>query len=215
MGIKLNDRLFAGQLITQKQMKNIKIIAFLLLGLAASAKEDTLSTSKNYLSIELDPAPFILGGYSFSMKYSPSTLNHFTIIGSVYRSDFPDKMMQKSNFEKGFRDVKINTSYALFADYFLSDNRSGFHLGPSVFYYSKTIGINARKEAMNFKSIYPNLRVGYVYKPFRNSGFYLNPWVNVGKEIITSGQNYIAENEFSIDKFSYIVAIHFGYQVLF
>ena len=124
MGIKLNDRLFAGQLITQKQMKNIKIIAFLLLGLAASAKEDTLSTSKNYLSIELDPAPFILGGYSFSMKYSPSTLNHFTIIGSVYRSDFPDKMMQKSNFEKGFRDVKINTSYALFADYFFKNDRN-------------------------------------------------------------------------------------------
>ena len=119
MGIKLNDRLFAGQLITQKQMKNIKIIAFLLLGLAASAKEDTLSTSKNYLSIELDPAPFILGGYSFSMKYSPSTLNHFTITGSVYRSDFPDKMMQKSNFEKGFGDVKIKNSYVLLADYFL------------------------------------------------------------------------------------------------
>lgn len=197
-------------------MKKIKIIVFILIGLTASAKEDPQpSISENYLSIELDPAPFLLRGYSFSLKYSPAKLNNITITGSIYRSDFPDKMMKKSNFEKGFRDLKINTSYALFNDYFFREDRTGFHFGPSVFYYSKSVRLNSGSEFSSFKSIYPNVRAGYVYKPFKNSGFYLNPWLNLGKEIITSGQNKIGEHEFSNDKLSYIVAIHFGYQVLF
>jgi hypothetical protein len=197
-------------------MKTIKIILFLLIGLTANAKEDaSTSVSRNFLSLELDPAPFILGGYSFSLKYSPAKLSHFTIMGSMYRSAFPDKMMKKSNFEKGFRDLKINTSYAVFADYFISNDRTGIHFGPAIFYYSKSVGFNSNTETTSFKSIYPNLRAGYVYKPFRNSGFYLNPWINVGKETIASGRTKLGGEEFSNDKLSYIVAIHFGYQLTF
>lgn len=35
--------------------------------------------------------------------------------------------------------MKIETSYALFVDYFIKSNRTGFHTGPSVFFYSKSM----------------------------------------------------------------------------
>lgn len=197
-------------------MKTLNIILLLIICFNANAQNDsTISRSKNYLSIELDPAPFILGGYSFSMKYSPRKLTHFTFIGSVYSSKFPDKMMSKPNFEKGFRNMKLNTSYAFFADYFIRHDRRGFHFGPSAFLYSKSVGSNSSADVANFKSIYPNIRLGYMYKPFKKSGFYINPWFNLGKEFALDNNNSIEGNEFSSNAISYIIAIHFGYQITF
>lgn len=173
------------------------------------------STPSSTLAVELDPAPFILGGYSVSVRYSPQTLNHFSLTGSVYSSRLPDKMMGKANYEKGLRDLKIETSYALFFDYFLKANRTGFHAGPSVFFYSKSVGNNFDAARQNLNSIYPNLRVGYVYKPFRKSGLYLNPWLNLGKEMVTKRDKASHGAAFVPDKWMYILALHVGYRVEF
>ena len=167
------------------------------------------------ISIEVDPAPFILGGYSVSLKYSPQTMRHLTVMGSVYSSALPDKMMDKSNYEKGFRDLKIETSYALFADYFMKPNRTGFHAGPSVFFYSKSVESHPDARRQNFHSIYPNVRIGYVYKPFKKCGLYFNPWFNMGKELVTKRDNVAQGEIFIPGRFSYILALHVGYQVRF
>src|SRR6185503_19201679 len=104
-------------------MKILSTLLLVLIFFNANAGNGTApGSSKNYLSIEIDPAPFILGGYSFSLKYSPAKLNHVTVMGSVYCSAFPDKMMSKPNREKGFRNLKIKTSYAIFTDYFLKSD---------------------------------------------------------------------------------------------
>ena len=197
-------------------MKTLNVILLIFINLAANAQCDSVANqSNNYLALELDPAPFILGGCSFSVKYSPEKFNHIAFTGSVYCSKFPDRMMSKSNYENGFRNLRINTSYALFADYFIKQNRTGFYFGPSVFLYSKSVGTIASSEVADFKSIYPNLRIGYVYKPFKRNGFYINPWFNFGKELALDNNNSIAGKEFSSNPFSYILAIHLGYQITF
>lgn len=173
------------------------------------------TTPPSTLALEVDPAPFILGGYSVSVRYSPKSLNHFSVMGSVYSSRLPDKMMGKANYEKGFRDLKLETSYALFVDYFLKANRTGFHAGPSMFFYSKSVGNQFDTGRQSFSSIYPNLRVGYLYKPFKKSGLYLNPWFNVGKEWVTKRENASHGAEFVPEKLMYILALHVGYRVTF
>jgi len=203
-------------------MKTLKIILLLIICLTAKAQStqpdcrmgDTAQChSKNYWSVEVDPAPFILGGYSFSLKYSSDRFKHLTLMGSIYRSEFPDNMMSDKNYENGFRNLKINTSSAFFADYFIKTNRTGFHFGPSVFYYCKSVESNSSDEVAKFKSVCPNIRAGYVFKPFKNNGFYINPWFNVGKEFVLGDNNSIDNMEFVTDKISYIVAIHLGYQL--
>jgi len=203
-------------------MKTLKIALFLLIGLTANAqstdkrcsrKDSTDCSTTTYLAVEVDPAPFILGGYSFSLKFSPAKLKHVTLMGSIYSSDFPDKMMSDQNYENGFRNMKIKTSSALFADYFLKDNRTGFHFGPSVFFYNKSVEHASSGEVANFNSFYPNLRAGYVFAPFKNCGLYLNPWINFGKEIVVGNEASINDSEFTSEDFSYIVALHVGYRL--
>jgi hypothetical protein len=197
-------------------MKILNSILLLCISLGAIAQNNSVNGhSNNYLSLELDPAPFILGGYSVSLKLSPAKLPHLTFMGSAYSSKFPDNMMNKPNYEKGFRSLKINTSYAFFVDYYTGQNRSGLHFGPSVFLYSKSVSARFSPAIASFSSIYPNIRVGYLYRPFIQSGFYLNPWFNYGKELFIGDGNTLEGVKFLSNTTSYILAIHLGYQIAF
>lgn len=189
-------------------------IALLLFSLNASAQMDTTitRTPQSYVAVEFDPAPFILGGYSVSVKYSPAKWEHLAVTGSVYSSSFPDRMMSKANYKAGFRDLTIETSFALFGDYFLRSDHNGFHFGPSVFIYSKSVGSTFTKERTSFRSVYPNMRVGYVYTPFKKLGFYINPWINAGKEAKITGSDQIDGRTYTLAKCSYIAAVHVGYR---
>ncbi|MCU0360914.1 MAG: hypothetical protein MUF75_09390 [Bacteroidia bacterium] len=194
-------------------MKKTSLLLFMAMVIGLKAQDN--HPVKNYISLELDPAPFILGGYSFSVKFSPKKWNYCSLMASAYSSNFPDKMMSKENYDKGFRDLKLETSYALFADYFIRPDRQGWHFGASTFFYSKSVGMDDSAERTAFKSIYPNLRIGYMYKPFKSSGFYINPWLNFGKELVTSGSTALNGVNYGMSNCSYVLALHLGYQLSF
>lgn len=196
-------------------MKKTFCLLLLTTLLNASSQTDSLPLSKkNILSLEVDPAPFILGGYSISLRYIPKKTGRMSFMFSSYGSSFPDAMMDKTNYNKGFRNLKIKPSTAFFLDYFLNNKQKGWHLGPSIFAYSKTVELKNYPGNISFYSLYPNLRLGYLFK-ISNSGFYINPWLNVGKEIFISGEKATNEMEYSLNAYSYIVALHLGYRISF
>jgi hypothetical protein len=199
-------------------MKTIFLLFLLVtfLHFESSAQTDTLSPKQHsYLSLEIDPAPFVLGGYSLSVKYSPKKLSHLTFTGSVYASKFPDKLMSKVNYEKGFRDLQIETSYAGFVDYFLNRNRTSWHAGTSLFVYKKSVGMEGNSQRATFYTLYPNIRIGYLYQPFRKLGLYLNPWINLGSERNLDTNNILQGASFKANSIQYILALHIGYYLNF
>jgi len=193
-----------------KMMKNLLIIAVILFSISTQA-QDTIR--KNYISLELDPAPFILGGYSFSLKYSPKKMPKTAFMASVYGSDLPNYMMSKENKENGWTNAKLETSYALFVEFYLKKNRRGFYYGPSIFLYNKSAELSSVNETTKFRTLYPNLRAGYVWYPFKNIDLYLNPWLNIGSEINIDNNNSLKGIEYKPSKFYYIVALHIGYSI--
>lgn len=192
------------------------LLLFIALGFKSRAQNDTLLQKQHqYLSVEIDPAPFVLGGYSLSVKYSTKKISRLSVTGSVYASKFPDKLMSKANYEKGWRDLHIERSYAGFVDYFLNNKRTGFHFGPSLFLYKKSAGLAGSLQRTTFHTLYPNIRIGYVYQPFRKIGLYVNPWVNLGSERNLDKNNTLEHVSFSANKLQYIMALHIGYHVNF
>ncbi len=187
-------------------MRTILILLFVLLTISTSLK-----AQNHTFGIELDPAPFIFNGYSVSVKYSPKNLNRISFMASVYSSDFPDGMLLKENKDNGWSEMKFNTSFAFFTDFYFNDSKTGFHFGPSVFYYDKTVSQSSTNESLTFNTVYPNIRAGYVWYPFDGMNLYLNPYVNVGSEINIDSKNKIGDNEFKPNTFNYVMAIHLGY----
>lgn len=194
-------------------MKKITTLLLLVFKITMFGQASTTKSvaTKGMLALELDPAPFILKGYSVSIKFSAKQTSHFTGMCSVYGSNFPDGMMDKRNYNLGFRNMRIKTSGAFFLDYFLNNRRTGLHAGPSVFYYSRNVQKIDKERDINFNTVYPNLRIGYVWKFSRRCGFYVNPWLNVGREFYSGKHNNGFESGFLLNNMSYIVALHLGY----
>jgi len=163
------------------------------------------------LAIEIDPAPFILKGYSISLKYSPKRTKKIAYMASIYQSGFPDGMMSKTNKNTGWSSMKIETSYATFVEFYLNEKRKGFYFGPSVFWYNKSAELQPINSRVKFSTIYPNARIGYIWYPFKSLDLYLNPWFNIGSEINLDAKNQIDGIEFVPNKFNYILAFHVGY----
>lgn len=192
-------------------MKKLLILFATLFCTSLLTAQDSLKT--NYISLELDPAPFFLGGYSFSVKYSPKNLSKTTFMASIFSSDFPNSMMTSANKDLGWTNLKMDISYAFFTDFFIRNDRQGFHFGPSIFLYNKHVVLSTINERTKFSTLYPNFRAGYIWYPNKKIDLYLNPWVNMGSEINLDNTNELNGVAFTSTKFNYIVAIHLGYSL--
>lgn len=187
-------------------------IAVVLTLIVVSFSLSAQTSLKNQFSIELDPAPYILKGYSVSLKFSPKRTPRIAYMASIYQSNFPDGLMSKSNREKGWTNLKLSTSYAAFMEFYLTDERRGVHFGPSLFLYTKSVMLKSTGERTNFSSLYPSFRLGYSWYPFQKTTIYVNPWLNVGSEINIDDKNRLNDIVFKSNTFNYIVALHIGYR---
>ncbi len=167
------------------------------------------------VSLELDPAPFFLKGYSFSLRYAPKRLSHWSAMASLFSSHFPDGMMMDVNKEAGWRNARIGPSQALFVDYSITGNGEGLFFGPSVFLYHRSVTHEPAGTICSFTTAYPNLRAGWTWFPFKHAGLYVSPWVNVGREIMVSGQPHAEAPVYALPDYSCIVAVHLGYRCRF
>jgi len=182
-------------------------LLFLSLGTFGQHQEVT------QLALEIDPAPYLLKGYSLSLKYSPKKTPKVAYMASVYQSDFPEGLMTDTNKNRGWKDMKLETSYAAFAEFYLNEEKKGIYFGPSIFWYNKSVELEAINTPTTFSTIYPNIRAGYIWYPFKKLDLYLNPWLNIGSEINLDKNNQLNGVEFEPNKFNYIVALHIGYKI--
>lgn len=165
------------------------------------------------LSIELDPAPFLLNGYSFSLRYANKALPHWSVMASVYAADFPDRMLSGTNRDAGWSDLHFAPSQALFVDYSLRHDGRGFFFGPSVFLYDNRVTHEGSGTDLAFRSIYPNVRIGYTWFPFKKADLYVTPWLNLGSEIAMGPTQINDGPTYEVAGFKYIAAVHLGYRV--
>jgi hypothetical protein len=192
-------------------MKKTSLFIFLVSLISGAMFSQNQPTSQ--FALEIDPAPFFLNGYSISVKYSSGQLAKLAGMASVFQSDFPDKMMLKINRDRGWTDMKMERSYAVFLEYYLRNSRKGFYSGPAVFWYNKSVALEESGKRTKFRTLYPNLRIGYIWYPFKSLGLYVNPWINVGSEFNLDHSNQIDNIEFAPSRFQYIVAIHLCYSI--
>ncbi|MBK8498711.1 MAG: hypothetical protein IPL52_07810 [Flavobacteriales bacterium] len=192
------------------------VLALALVPRASSAQWTAAAPDPaSSLSLELDPMPFALGGYSFSVRYADRHLTHWSAMASVFSSDFPNGMLSSANKEAGWNDLHFRPSHALFVDYDFSGTGRGFFAGPSVFLYNNEVTHGPTGELRTFTSIYPNVRLGYTWFPFKKAGLYLSPWVNLGRETILGDQAESEAPDYVMADIKYIAALHMGYRCSF
>jgi len=196
---------------------SIALTLFASAGIALAQTNEQLSvTNKQHsISVEVDPAPFILKGYSFSIRYNHQRLPNWSIMASAFAADFPNSMVSDVNRKNGWKELKFTCSKALFVDYHFKQSGKGLFVGPSVFFYNSTATNTNTQQTVSFTTVYPNLRIGYSWYPFRKLNLYATPWINIGKEFMTGNTNKFTGSPYQTDNFKYILALHIGYKYSF
>ncbi|HUS33174.1 MAG TPA: hypothetical protein VMZ53_31950 [Kofleriaceae bacterium] len=154
----------------------------LLLVLAASpARAD----NDVRLHLEIDPQPFILGGYGIQpgIRY-----NHLRAALGNFRLNVPDAVAQLGGND-GFHQ-HVRHSNALYILYFL-DEGSGFAFGGSMRLLRLSYTRDGETETARTWELGPEAIAGYKWQP-TDYGFYVMPWVAIGVTLYHHGEPTVA-----------------------
>lgn len=174
--------------------------------------QDNAIQNKTIFSIETDPATFLLDGYSFHVRMKPKNSEHFVIGLGTYALDIPDVMisMNKKNKDKGW-NVRIQSAYALFGEYYLKDANSKWFVGLQAGIQNfKNSNGNIPNQEMKYSNFILMPSLGYNWLPFKFP-LYIKPWMGIGYTSKISGNNSIENLEYDISPISPFITVHVGY----
>jgi hypothetical protein len=191
------------------------ISLFLVLAIIQTCEAQTTKKKQHTIALEIDPAPFIMEGHSFSVRYSNENLPHWSFTGSTFSGKYPNGLLSKANKNNGWENLEFKCSNAVFADYHINADRKGLFFGPSLFSYKNEIENKNAGNKIRFRTVYPNVRVGYNWFPIKKLDLYLSPWVNVGKEFSIDSRNKYNNLTYQTNNIKYIAALHIGYKYSF
>jgi hypothetical protein len=163
----------------------MRAVACLLLLLAATTTARAEDKADVRLHLEIDPQPFILGGYGIQpgVRY-----NHLRAALGNFRLDVPDMIAQLGGND-GFHQ-HVRHSNALYILYFL-DEGSGFAFGGSLRLLRLSYTRDGETETAKTWELGPEAIAGYKWQP-TDYGFYVMPWVAAGVTLYRSGDATVA-----------------------
>lgn len=163
-------------------------IATLILASAAPA-----SAEPHRVHAEVDPLPFILGGYGGQIGYRSPSLPRWRFAVASFALDLPDPIAELGGND-GF-SVELRPSLAAYVLYYGSGRRGGLALGGSIRFlrpsYSRddTPGERADAGELSVEAI-----AGYKWHPFA-AGFYLQPWLAIARTLAETGDEPVIGGE--------------------
>ena len=128
------------------------------------------------LHAEVDPLPFVRGGYGGQLGVRPLRLANGRLRFALasFALDVPDFAVQLGGND-GFH-IRVRPSAALYVLYYLSSSRNGFAVGGSLRYLRlRTTHDDVFGAHDDTSELSPEAIVAYKWHPTRY-GFYVQPW---------------------------------------
>jgi len=183
---------------------------------AAPAVATATSTpTETAVYLESDPSTFLLGGFSAHVRVAPSVWPRWTVGAGAYALDFPRLMVDlaPANRDEGWQ-VRMRLGYGVFVDRTLWSRRgddglfSGVQLALQHFRVRNDRLGPAAADSTNWL-IMP--RIGYLFRPFDTSGFYLLGWLGVGATGRLSGDTRVGADSYQVLPVIAFAAVHVGW----
>lgn len=163
-------------------------------------------------SIETDPTTFVFRGYSAHLRIKPANWQHLVFGAGVYAMDLPDFFINinAENKDKGW-NVRINSAYALFGEYYFIEANSKWFLGlQTAIQDYKISNYNLDNEESKFSTFLIMPSIGYLWLPFKFP-LYIKPWAGIGYTKKISGNNSVSNLTYDISPVTAFITLHIGY----
>ena len=183
---------------------------FAVLVSATIATSSTARADDTRLHVELDPLPFLLGGYGVQLGVAPGPLPGWRFGLGNFSLDVPDFAAQRNSDNDGFH-IHVRRSHALYGLHFFSDLR-GWCVGGSVRYlrleytHDNTPDERARIGELSVEAI-----GGYKWHPTK-AGFYVMPWLAIALPLASSDTATVGDATYEADFVQVFATANIGWQ---
>ncbi len=187
------------------------LIALLLLLLASSKASAASPRDLGWISIELDPITTAMGAKNLLVNIAPPKLSNWSLTGIAFAADFPgwvDNILSYRNRDEEFNS-RINLSPGASVDYYIENERSGWHTGLLMFLWRYEVTRNNDRARFINHIVMP--RVGYRWFPFETVDVYLDPFAGVMFEYNVDGNNQVDGSTVRPTPIVPFATIHAGY----
>ncbi len=172
------------------------------------------SAERTDLLLELDPATFVLGGFSGHVRVRPAMLPAWSLGAGAYAMDLPSFVVGLDPVNRG-RDwnARIRLGAAFFADRFLGDAPRGSFVGLELGLQRMRLE-NPRlgPGSAEYSALLVMPRAGYLWQPF-GSGFYVMPWVGVGLARKVAGTTALGGETYHVPGVPMFATLHLGWSL--
>ena len=184
-------------------------ILFMIIYVLLNHHNITAQHKSHQIDLEIDPATFVLNGYSIHVRYSAPQWDHLSIGLGGYAMDMPDVLVNfnPKNQRKNW-DVRLNKGLGVFAEYHVNKINDGFFIGSQFGWQAYKIEKNQFHESYN--TLLVMAHGGYVLPMFDR--FYLKPWAGIGYVSKLSGQTIVDDTTYSVAPITGFATLHIGYR---
>lgn len=169
--------------------QSLVFVAALLVAGTASAEEQSLT-----LHAELDPLPFVQGGYGIQVGFALAALPGWRFGLGNFSLDVPDAGVQLNPDNDGFH-IRLRHSRALYGLHFFS-GLEGWCVGGSLRMLRQRFSHDdAPGQSRSVREFSAEAIGGYKWHPFE-SPFYLMPWAALAKTLHSESTVEFAGNSF-------------------
>lgn len=192
-------------------MRRAASVAASCVGLAL-APASHAEAAPHRLHAELDPLPFVLGGYGGQIGYRAAALPRLRFAVASFALDLPDAIAQLDADNDGFH-VRVRPSAAVYVLYFVSGERGGWVAGGAVralrLEYTRDGEPDARARVTELS---PEAIVGYKWHPWR-AGFYLQPWLGLSRALVSSADPVVGDREYQVPIVQPFFTVNVGWEL--
>lgn len=183
------------------------LIALLFLTAGAASADEP-----HRLHVEVDPLPFILGGYGGQIGVRTRQAPRLRFAVASFALDVPDLVTQLDSDNDGFH-LRVRPSGALYCLYFLSGTGGGWVAGGSLRYlrleYTHDDVAGAEREVgeLSVEAI-----GGYKWHPW-DAGFYLQPWLTVARALARSDDAVVGGHRYQQMVLQLFATVNLGWEL--
>lgn len=173
--------------------------------------EASSATEPLRLHVEVDPLPFILGGYGGQVGVRAPWWPHLRVALASFSLDVPDFVAQLGGND-GFH-IRVRPSVAVYGLYCpLGRRSSGWVMGGSVRWlrlrYTRDGSADqARPGQLSIEGI-----LGYHWHPAA-AGFYLQPWLGVARTLVSTADARVAGRDYDDLPVQLFATVSLGWDV--
>ncbi len=162
------------------------------------------------VQLEVDPLAFGLSGFAAHARVALPE-SRWTLGAGTYAMDLPAPMVELAPENRGEQwSARLEPSLGLFVDRYAERAAEGQHLGVQLALHRWEVSREGERAGLSSLLLMP--RVGYVWTPFEDLGFYLDPWLGVGATAPITGEAVAGGEAYQLFPLMVFGAVHLGWR---